>query len=346
MKILYGIQATGNGHIARSRVMAKYFSEHNADVTYFFSGREKDKLFEMDCFGDFLHRRGLTFSTISGKINIRKSVLTNNVPRFVYDVAKLDVSQYDLIITDFEPITAWAGKLKNKHVLGVGHQYAFGASTPCSGENWLGKNIMRHFAPTDTSIGLHWYPYDKKILPPIIDTELTKQTPNNAILVYLPFENQKKVTALLNQFNGQHFIQYSPDLVDGFVNNVNQKQTCYQGFKHDLARASGVICNSGFELISECLHLGLPVLTKPVKDQMEQESNAFALYQLGLAKVMKKLDEQKISHWLNQIALANQANNHATPNVAKELVKWILAGDWQRPEVLSDQLWLPQQHTL
>ena len=33
MKILYGVQATGNGHISRSRVMAHYLAEHNADVT-------------------------------------------------------------------------------------------------------------------------------------------------------------------------------------------------------------------------------------------------------------------------------------------------------------------------
>ncbi len=39
MKILYGIQGTGNGHITRARVMASCFKELGIDVDYVFSGR-------------------------------------------------------------------------------------------------------------------------------------------------------------------------------------------------------------------------------------------------------------------------------------------------------------------
>ena len=51
------------------------------------------------------------------------------------------------------------------------------------------------------------------------------------------------------------------------------------GFEHGQAvrGCAGVVCNSGFELISECLQLGKTVLTRPVLGQMEQMSNAFAL---------------------------------------------------------------------
>ncbi len=44
MNILYGIQGTGNGHVSRSRVMAKHFAERGANVTYLFSGREKKSI--------------------------------------------------------------------------------------------------------------------------------------------------------------------------------------------------------------------------------------------------------------------------------------------------------------
>ena len=60
-------------------------------------------------------------------------------------------------------------------------------------------------------------------------------------------------------------------------------------FKLDLRASAGVICNAGFELISECLQWGKPVLTRPLAGQMEQRSTAEALRQLGYATVLGKL---------------------------------------------------------
>ena len=45
-------------------------------------------------------------------------------------------------------------------------------------------------------------------------------------------------------------------------------------FMADLARCAGVIANAGFTLTSECLHLGIAVLVRPIHGQLEQESNA------------------------------------------------------------------------
>ena len=58
MKILYGVQGTGNGHLTRSRVMAEHLKNSELDVTYLISGREKSELFAMEPFGDFEHRAG------------------------------------------------------------------------------------------------------------------------------------------------------------------------------------------------------------------------------------------------------------------------------------------------
>ena len=114
LKILYGVQGTGNGHISRARMMAKHFTRQNADVTYLFSGRDPEHYFAMDDFGDYQHRRGLTFTTEAGKVNYLKTVRDNNIFQFFNDVRNLDVSAYDLVISDFEPVTAWAAKLAKK----------------------------------------------------------------------------------------------------------------------------------------------------------------------------------------------------------------------------------------
>ncbi len=336
MKILYGIQATGNGHISRSRVMAKYLQQANVEVTYLFSGREKDKLFDMEVFGDFIHLPGLTFKTKDGNIDYVQTMLTNNIFRFMKDILTLDLTTYDLIITDFEPITAWAAKLANKNALAIGHQYAFGDKTPITGESYIAQKIMQYFAPAQQSFGLHWSPYNDNVLPPIIDVELKSSKDLGAILVYLPFEDQQYVTDMLSQFHSFDFIQYAQDNKDEQYGNVHLKPASYHGFKTDLKNASAVICNSGFELNSECIHLGIPILTKPIKGQMEQESNALSLQQLGYGQVMLELDEIVISHWLHHLPTQKQVR---FPNVAQELVSWLANEPKLTTSAFAEQLW-------
>ena len=53
MKLLYGVQGTGNGHIARARIMAAALAKRSdVEVDFVFTGREPDKYFDMDVFGD------------------------------------------------------------------------------------------------------------------------------------------------------------------------------------------------------------------------------------------------------------------------------------------------------
>ncbi|MFD2165536.1 MJ1255/VC2487 family glycosyltransferase [Thalassotalea euphylliae] len=336
MKILFGIQGTGNGHISRARILAKYLAEHQIDVTYLISGREKAKLFDMEIFGDFWHRKGLTFATNDGKINYLETFKQNSVLEFIRDIRALPVRDYDLVITDFEPVSAWAGKLAKVPVLGVGHQYAFGENTPLAGESMMAKWIMQNFAPANKSIGLHWHPYSDNVLPPIIDTNLSPGDLGEHILIYLPFENQKLVTQVLNQLPNVNFIQYSPELIDGHQGNVALRKTSYQAFKNDLVSARGVICNSGFELISECLHLGLPILTKPLNGQMEQHSNALALEQLNYAKVTSEISLPIVSQWLEKM---NVPQARPLPNVAKSIAEWVAQGAKDSHQQLGKSLW-------
>ncbi|HCS28312.1 MAG TPA: glycosyltransferase, partial [Spongiibacteraceae bacterium] len=51
MRILYGVQGTGNGHISRARMMARHFTLRGSKVDYLFSGRDLGRYFDMQCFG-------------------------------------------------------------------------------------------------------------------------------------------------------------------------------------------------------------------------------------------------------------------------------------------------------
>ena len=110
MKILYGVQGTGNGHIARARAMAVAFRQQNIDVDFLFSGREASKYFSMEEFGNYQVRNGLTFYSEQGQVKYGKTFIKNNIWRFLNEVKQIDLTPYDLVLNDFEPVTAWAAK--------------------------------------------------------------------------------------------------------------------------------------------------------------------------------------------------------------------------------------------
>ena len=126
MKILYGVQGTGNGHISRARLMAEAFSRRNdVEVDYLFSGRDADAYFDMDIFAHYQSKRGLSFVTESGAVHHFKTIKSAKLVEFMRDVRKLDLNSYDLVLNDFEPISAWAAKNQNIPSLSISHQAAF-----------------------------------------------------------------------------------------------------------------------------------------------------------------------------------------------------------------------------
>lgn len=340
MKIFYGVQGTGNGHLSRARMMARHLNQSDADVTYLFSGRPRENYFDMGPFGDFLCLRGFTFAVKSGTVSNWETLRSNNAPQFITDVRRLDLSDYDLVVTDFEPICAWAAKLQRKPIIGMGHQYAFGFTVPVEGDGPVSRMLLKDFAPAATRIGLHWSHFGQNILPPIIDPDLRRVPgPANKIIVYLPFEDQKRITALLRRLRDYDFYQYSPDLIDTDLDNVRLRKTCHDGFKRDLCSASGVICNAGFELVSECIHLGHRVLVKPLKNQTEQLSNARAIVELNLGQRMDDLLLPAMADWLSTSSVNRLQKSPGYPDVAGAICTWLLQGDYGSLESLRRELW-------
>ena len=336
MKILYGVQGTGQGHVSRARAMAAALAQWPVDVTWLFSGRSKTALFNMEIFGDFEHRRGLTFSTGGGKLHYGATLRNNNLLQFLRDARTLDLSKFDMIVSDYEPVVARAARQQGRRLIGIGHQYAFGPETPRAGSSWLQEQVMSRFAPVTVPIGLHWHPYAENVLPPILDLPEIPVEHGEHFLVYLPFEDQQAVTAILQQFSRQKFVQYSPAVDDEIRGNVLRRKANVHSFKQHLASAAGVICNSGFELISECLQWRKPVLAKPLDGQMEQHSNAQALRQLGYATVTHVFDQEALAQWL---AAPQRTPDIHFPNVAEALAQWLATGCNSSSAALGRSLW-------
>jgi uncharacterized protein (TIGR00661 family) len=336
MKIFYGVQGTGNGHITRARVMAKELYEAGFDVTFQFSGRPAEKYFDMEVFKNYQLKKGLTFNTANGQVSYLKTAVQASPICFFKDVSSLDFSNYDLIISDFEPVTAWAGKVQGKQVVGLGHQYAFRHDIPRKGSDPIANQVMRYFAPADIGIGLHWHHFGQPILPPIIETpEYPENSQSNKIVVYLPFEEPHKVIQILAEFKAFEFHIYSPEPVESHYQHIFSKPLSREGFQSDLYNCSGIISNAGFELASESLQLGKRILVKPLHSQMEQISNAAALEQLGYGHTMYDMDANVIGKWLH----SPHAVRVTYPNIARVIVEWLKNGMPKIDKEFTEKVW-------
>ncbi|WP_017446048.1 MJ1255/VC2487 family glycosyltransferase [Gayadomonas joobiniege] len=336
MKILYGVQGTGNGHISRARIMAKRFNELGIQVDYLFSGRPANKFFDMQVFGNYQVRQGMSFTHKDGGIDLLTTLQNIKPLQFWRDVKALDLSNYDVVLNDFEPISAWAARRQGIASINISHQAAFLQPVPMQGAGWTDKKILRYFAPCQYNLGVHWYHFGANIIPPFIDEPDTLDNKDNKILVYLPFESLPNITAMLADFCDYEFYCYHPSLdADSEQEHIKLRKLSRTGFKHDLAECKGIIANAGFELSSEALCYGKRILLKPLTGQFEQESNAKTLELLGLATVMPQLNFETVEQWLEH----KNGGRVKFPSDPQPLIDWVMKGEYNQTRSLLDQLW-------
>ena len=277
MKILYGIQATGNGHITRSAKLMSKLVKIGCQVDVLMSGKNSQVNFPFPIKWNFT---GLTFYYDgNGKINYWKTFWELKSRQFLKDV-RLNIEDYDLIISDFEPITAWASEFQNKISVGVGNQYSFlSEMTPRPDKkDFLGEKILKWYAPVKFPIGLHFEPYDEFIKTPIIrDALMTSDIQSKGhYTVYLAnwdFEQQMKYLTNINcKFEVFCKVRRPFRFKNCYVKPI-EKTTFDTSFKE----SSGIITAGGFQTCSEALFLNKHLIVLPINNQYEQRCNAESL---------------------------------------------------------------------
>lgn len=342
MRLLYGVQATGNGHISRARALRYHLAQAGCQIDFIFSGRPADRLFDMAEFGQYQVRRGLSFVSQAGKLQLWQTACQADVPQLWQDIQQLNTRRYDLVLTDYEPITAWAARRQGTPVLALGHQYGLHQPVPLDGFGWWQRRLLANFAPARQQIGLHWHHFDsvasdrRVILPPVVHlvagTEATTdrmqadaQDSADFVLVYLPFESPQDITSWLAPLSNWRFKVYGVGALDSALPHVSFMPASVQRFQQDLQHCQAVISNAGFELISESLQLKKKILVKPLQGQPEQSANAAALQQLKLADSCNHLNSRRIDSFLRSYQCSLQVQY---PDVAAAISRWLMAGQW------------------
>ncbi|MDO5667180.1 MAG: glycosyltransferase family protein [Alcaligenaceae bacterium] len=336
MRILYGVQGTGNGHITRARVMLPALLAVGCEIDFVFSGRTNDAYFDMEMFGDYRAFKGFSFYSHQGAVNWFKTVTQAAPLSFLNDLRKLNVKDYDLVLTDFEPLTAWAAKLQGVPSVGLAHQYALCYPIPGTEGTPLLAQALKSFAPAKHYLGVHWAAYDAPIIPPLISMDHQQSTSeDDFILVYLPFEETEQVVPWLHKIPQQRFILYRKGNDSVQDKNVLLKPLSRENFPKDLAACAGVICNTGFGLCSEAMVLGKKIYTKALAKQVEQYSNGKILEDLNRAVVFKDFEKASLAQWLEHPNPARAV----FPPVADEVAAWLKEGNYTDSQALVDSLW-------
>ncbi|WP_461629907.1 glycosyltransferase family protein [Labilibaculum euxinus] len=322
MKILYGIQGTGNGHLSRAIELIPHLKEE-AEVDILISGLHHDLEFKHPIK---YKKQGLGFFFgKSGGVDIWKTIRKFNVYRFIRDIKSLPVEEYDLVISDFEPVTAWACKLKKVFCLGLSHQSAMlNSRTPLPGNiDAFGFKILKYYAPCSQNLSFHFKEYGHNMFTPIIRREIRKLEVQNKgfYVVYLPAYSDEKITSVLSQFSSTKWLVFSKHSKQAYQkNNVSIRPVNSEEFIEGLKDCEGVLCGAGFETPAETMHLGKKLAVIPMRNQFEQVCNAHALEELGVP-VFYDLEEysiELIGHWLKQKEKSIHINY---PDNARNVIK-------------------------
>ena len=324
MKILYSIQGTGNGHITRARDLVPALKKV-AETDVMISGIQADIDLGLDV--DFrMHGMGFMFGK-NGKVDFVKTFRKCITRKFIQEVRELPVADYDLIINDFEPVSAWAARLRGIPCVSLSHQYAvmhFNAPRP-EKKDWLGQLILSHYAPVQKGFGFHFQSYADGIFTPVIRQEVreVRKSKGEHVCVYLPSYDDERILKVLGEISGVDWQVFSKHCKKEFrKGSVWVRPIENQAFLKCMAASRAVLCGAGFETPAEALFLGKNLLVIPMKNQYEQHCNAAALEQMGV-KCIKSLKRKHIplmEDWLNN-GLQIQVNY---PDCTREIVQTVI----------------------
>lgn len=325
MKILYSIQATGNGHIARAIELLPFIQQYG-DVEVFLSGNNSTLNFDLPIK---YRSKGLSlFYGNRGGLNYWK-VAKAFAPFRIYDEAKnLPVEKYDIVINDFESITALACKLKKVPFVHFGHQASYSsANAPRPKKRDVaGEFILKNFASSPYKIGLHFQQYDEDIFCPILKSSILTAQPLNKghITVYLAHYSDEVILQQLKKIGDIEFHVFSKKVDSNKrVGNIVFMPVDNIKFTDSMINCAGVITGAGFETPAEALYLNKKLMCLPIVGQYEQFCNAAALENFNTT-IVDKIDDQfsfKIKQWLNGLQPKQLEVNFSTQAIVEKVIE-------------------------
>lgn len=330
MRILYAIQATGNGHISRACDLLPILQEYG-EVDVLLSGRNFGL---KNPFPAVYQLRGFSLEyNKNGGLHIPLMLSKLRPLRMFKDAWNLPVEDYNAIINDYEPITALACKLRGKNSVHFGHQASFQspAVPRTHNQHRLGAFILDNYVHCSSYVGLHFKSYDQNIFTPILNREIIQAQYSNQghITVYLsqyPLDIQK---AYFKKFRNLRFHIFSGACTKCETeDNLKIFPVSKDTFSHSLISSHGVITGGGFETPAEAMYLQKRLLLIPIQGQYEQLCNAEAAKEWGanVLSNLQELNKEGMRNWLDSYPPKKLELIHSKESIVEAALTAALSG--------------------
>ncbi len=326
MKVLYAIQGTGNGHLSRARDIIPILQQKDIDLDILVSGTQADIQLP---YPVKYQLKGLSF--IFGKqggVAMWKTYLKAKTMRLQKEIMTLPVEDYDLIINDFEPVSAWACKIKKRPCVSLSHQAAVLAvqAPKPKKKDPLGKLILKKYAPTTKQYGFHFVAYNDSIFTPVIRQDIRKAAISEGehYTVYLPSYSDEKIIKMLSKIKNVEWVVFSKyNKQSYFIKNISFQPITNEAFVKSMATSKGILCGGGFETPAEALFMKKKLMVIPMKGQYEQQCNAAALKKMGVPviKSLKNKHLNTLKNWVKSDVRVQVSYPDITERIIDQLLK-------------------------
>lgn len=357
MRILYGVVGEGMGHATRSRVVLEHLCAANHEILVVVSGRAHQFLKER-----FVDRANFRLEEIHG---LHLKVADNEIDRsasFWSNLEKVpsglrkNIEVYDKVVGDFSPdvvvsdFESWAYFFARFHQIPVVSIDNMQVIQRCAhepdllvsdGVNWdfqLSKLIVKSKLPGAYHylVSSFFFPRVRKrrtsLVPPILRPEILRaeRQPGDHVLVYQTSPTDTTLVPMLKRMSKYQFRVYGMGQ-EGNEGNVSLRPFSERGFIEDLSSARAVVAGGGYSLMGEAVHLGVPMLSVPIRGQFEQLLNAKYLDRLGYGHYAETLSEDRLDIFLSDLdnmdqrlaSYPRQEDNRMTLDCLDELLRHV-----------------------
>lgn len=294
MKVLFGVQSEGNGHIVQALCVKEYLKTRNYEIGPAFAAKKKKELakFFTDEF-DIVQYEGFDFVFDNkGKVVIWKTILKNiyELPKFAYSFYKICKTIHeqkpDVIVNFYEPLVGLSALLFPKiKYISFGHQYAMTLDMYPRTKGFYIQKLFLSLINKITSIraqkvALSYYEFhDESVIacPPILRSESYSKSTEQQDFVLVYLMNEDLLPKLIEEA-----IKF-PDIKLECFTKLTKKFACPRNlivndlngklFQEKMKVCKGVICSGGFETSSEAILHNKPLLMVPLPNHYEQYAN-------------------------------------------------------------------------
>lgn len=325
LRIVYGVQSTGRGHLSRLLGLKPLFDRDGHELLVIVSGYDEPPAYFVDALHGVRCERFQGLSMIEdgeGGVSKRGTMkaFARHLPGLLESFRRAHgmISAFapDLIVSDFDPITGSPFVAPGTFKVGIGNEamlsHTAAARPPKANLDRINVNVVRKLftSGVDVLLGCHFYPLDGSCLPPILRPEVLSAAVENRghLVVYHAYRGLLAPVLDYAKRHPERTIIVYGDTPHARESAANVRYEPDPGrFIEDLATCDAYVGTAGFQSICEAFYLGKKIVVRPITGHYEQHWNAAQIEMHGMGRWFHGDLERDLSQPFNRTLLRRLA---------------------------------------